>query len=67
MEHSRQPILGILQAAKLLALEDEDIVWLINSGQLPARNINNKTLIAIDDIQRLIDAYAAVARRRTHS
>ena len=67
MEHSLQPILDILQAAKLLAVEGEDIEWLINSGQLPARNINNKTLITMNDIQRLVDAYAAVARRRTHS
>jgi hypothetical protein len=58
-------VLDRRQVAALLSLTEEDVTWLVDTGQLPARNIGNKMLITINDVQRLVEAYLAVARRRT--
>jgi hypothetical protein len=64
MQPRRQQVLDFAEAAALLAVNEEDVAWLVNTGQLPARNIDTKMSIAVHDVQRLVDAYVTVARRR---
>ncbi len=59
-------LLDVSQVASLLELEEADVRWLIDTKQLPARVIHNKTFITREDVRRLLETYIAVARRRSN-
>ena len=53
------------EAAFLLQLNPAEIRWLVDTGQLPARERDRQLLVTLKDLDRLIRSYKSVSTRRT--
>jgi hypothetical protein len=60
---SKQVLLDESEAATALSLNQDDLAWLVDTGQLLPISIRGKKRFLLSDIEQLITTYQSVQRR----